>query len=602
MTTVLKAVYEYESNDNKVLNFKVEEKFIVIKETKPYDWVYCVNTLGQLGYVPKDYVVEEKLIPETDLLILIDSIAQQLDSKHNDRSGITDRQVKHAQIKLAQIRCEVVQLIFKKKTPEVIPEVDINDAEDEEVVDSKQQTSDELIKTEDKNYVTNIVEDMSIKNIVKDVNETNVLIESEQIKSIANSVQIDDTLISELIERVRVTSDLSHNMCILTVKTVIECLSERVVEWSGDCIKILEKLSQNNNISNSCVQSSDLVNLKAVFKKLWFCKNDEQQRNNPIDRDEDVIGQYLDDLLQIMSNANPLVIKDEICGQNYERIEMLVTYYQMETRRSLRMILYRIFICLISLYEDIISDYLLTSVLPSELSAEMQNYVDDTERWSSAALVFTAIFSTGHKPPIHIYSHINEKFITQELDLIEGIDSTGNRIDSQISAENSIAPILAFNLHFDDISDNLVLKALSKRRNASQLTENLISYLNWEEDITKVCTGSRHTEKQTMENKPNSALKLLIEMFANLAISKLFYYNDVRVIIDIIIRQLNNLPVGDKTIGFYLTLMLNIIRNTEYKEEPHKLEDLIKCLKSIESHDWSRESDLKLVLLIRAEL
>lgn len=117
---VLRSVFEYESNDNKVLNFKIDEMFVVIKEMKPNDWVYCVNSLGQLGYVPKDYVVEEQVSPlvfqlisslnnpwfwsviqrmrENELLSLIDSIAQQLDSKHNDTTVITDRQVKHAQM------------------------------------------------------------------------------------------------------------------------------------------------------------------------------------------------------------------------------------------------------------------------------------------------------------------------------------------------------------------------------------------------------------------------------------------------------------------------------------------------------------------------
>ena len=60
---VLRSVFEYESNDNKVLNFKIDEMFVVIKEMKPNDWVYCVNSLGQLGYVPKDYVVEEQVSP-----------------------------------------------------------------------------------------------------------------------------------------------------------------------------------------------------------------------------------------------------------------------------------------------------------------------------------------------------------------------------------------------------------------------------------------------------------------------------------------------------------------------------------------------------------
>ena len=362
-------------------------------------------------------------------------------------------------------------------------------------------------------------------------------------QAIVRSIEIPDSLIPELIERVRVTTDLNHNMCILTVKTVIECLSDRIPEWSLDCMKLIDKLSKNIDNPKPTIQSSDLINLKAVFRKLWDCKNDEQQRSWPVHRDEDIIKGYLEDLLQIISNANPSFIRDEICGHNYERVHMLVTYFQMETRKSLRMKLYSIFVCLISLFEDLICDYFLTSVLPAELAAEMRNYVDDSERWSSAALLFTAIFSTGHKPPINIYSHINEKFICEQLDLIEGIDSSGNRIDTDISAENSIAPILAFNLHLDNSSDNLVLKALSNRRNASQLTENLVSYLNWEEDVTNVC-GGRTTKSN--DAKPNSALKLLIEMFDNNEVSRLFYYNDVRVVIDIIIRQLNNLPIGDK--------------------------------------------------------
>ncbi|CAG2166921.1 unnamed protein product [Oppiella nova] len=524
MTTILRSVFEYESNDTKVLNFKVDEKFIVIKETKPYDWVYCVNTLGQLGYVPKDYVVAEQRIPESDLLALIDSIAQQLDSKHNDPNAITDRQVKHAQIKLAQIRCEVVQMIFKKKTPEVIPEVDTNESEEETQCVDQLKEEKSVDKLEDDTPMSKGLETNCISSKPKVKSDRGLETKGPEVLDSAKSVQMCDSLIPELIERVRVTSDLNHNMCVLTVKTVIQCLSERIPEWSGDCLNIIKELSKNTDNPNVLVQSSDLVNLKSVFRKLWFCKNDEQQRNNPIHRDEEIIKQYLEDLLQIISNANPALIKDEICGQNYERIDMLVAYYQMETRRSLRMKLYSIFICLISLFEDMVSDFMLTSVLPSELAAEMQHYVDDTERWCSAALVFTAIFSTGHKPPINIYSHINEKFISEELDLIECMDSHGNRINSQISAENSIAPLLAFNIHFDNPSENLVLKALSNRQNASQLTENLISYLNWEEDITNVCAGSRQTDRQQLEAKPNSALKLLIEMFANPITSKLFYY------------------------------------------------------------------------------
>jgi len=447
---------------------------------------------------------------------------------------------------LAQLRCEVVQLIFKKSNPEVIQELEANNSDCDlspeaitakEIVDKVDESQNKTI-VNTSNGIHNNVEKASVA-----TNDTKETIKSDDSEA-PNSVKIPDILIPELIERVRVTTDLNHSMCILTVKTVIECLSDKIPEWSKDCQTIIQKLSANIDLPIASVQSSDLLNMKSVFRKLWWCKNDEQQRSWPVHEDEDIIKKYLDELLQIISNANPAFIKDAICKDNYENVHMLVTYFQMETRRSLRMKLYSIFICLISLFESITPDYLLTSVMPAELAAEMQNYVNDSERWSSAALLFTAIFSTGHKPPINIYEHINEKFISQQLDLIEGMDSEGNKIESNISPENSIAPILSFNLHFDEPENNLVLKALKNRRNASQLTENLVSYLNWEEDITKVCGSIKETNASY--EKPSSVLKLLIEMFENVEVSKLFYYNDVRVIIDIVIRQLNNLPVGDK--------------------------------------------------------
>lgn len=50
---------------------------------------------------------------ENDCLALIDSIAQHLDSKHtsNDPNGITDRQIKHAQMLVVSWLAEEAVLI-----------------------------------------------------------------------------------------------------------------------------------------------------------------------------------------------------------------------------------------------------------------------------------------------------------------------------------------------------------------------------------------------------------------------------------------------------------------------------------------------------------
>lgn len=197
----------------------------------------------------------------------------------------------------------------------------------------------------------------------------------------------------------------------------------------------------------------------------------------------------------------------------------------------------------IKLFHRITPDFFLTTVLPSELAVEMQNHLTDKERWIKASTLFTLIFSSGHKPSVNIYEHLDEGFFSRQFDLIEGFDITGQSIECDIQPESIISPILSFNLHINDTVENVIFKALRRRTNASHFTENLISYLNWEEDIIMTgCAFQRPSEKDTV---PNSVLKFLIEMFADKVVSSLFYYNDVRVIIDIIISQLDNLPVGD---------------------------------------------------------
>lgn len=174
----------------------------------------------------------------------------------------------------------------------------------------------------------------------------------------------------------------------------------------------------------------------------------------------------------------------------------------------------------------------------------MQNYLSDKERWIKASTLFTLIFSSGHKPSVNIYEHLNENFFSRQFDLIEGFDINGQAIECDIQPESIISPILSFNLHINDTAESVIFKALRKRSNASHFTENLISYLNWEEDIILTsCAFQRSAETDCAI--PNSVLKFLTEMFADKVVSSLFYYNDVRVIIDIIISQLDNLPVGD---------------------------------------------------------
>ncbi len=131
--------------------------------------------------------------------------------------------------KLAQLRCEVVQLIFKKNNPQVIPEIETNSSDcdlspnavnDKQIVSNEENVNKSSVNIS--NGTHNDLEKTSI--VANDVTEGS----KPENSKIPNTVTIPDLLIPELIERVRVTTDLNHSMCILTVKTVIECLSDKI--------------------------------------------------------------------------------------------------------------------------------------------------------------------------------------------------------------------------------------------------------------------------------------------------------------------------------------------------------------------------------------
>lgn len=347
----------------------------------------------------------------------------------------------------------------------------------------------------------------------------------------------------EMLEKVRSSTDLSHDMCKSAIIVVMDTLAESIPDWSSQCHRVAHTLKNLEVIerTHSPVGSTmDATKLSNIFKSLWFCKNDEQQRSWPIHEDEDSIQSSLQQLLKILKNANPSVSREFVCKNSFENVLMLVNYHQMETRRSLRMSTLSIIKQMIKLSGKPVIEHLLNSVLPSTLADEMTSYPSDTERWTQASVLFTMVFSSGQKPPIRLYDHVNQNFLLKLIEIVEGTDISGNKVETSIPIESSLPPILSFSLHFENDEDSLVIKALSLRPNASQLTENLVSHLNWEEDPTVF------PEIELENDRPNAVHKLLLEIFSQNQTAKLFYYNDVRVLIDIIITHLNNLLAGDK--------------------------------------------------------
>ena len=96
---VIEALYDYNEDvmDGKVLNFSKGNWFIIIKATKPDEWIYAVDREGKLGYVPANFVTIIHTLAPQDHLNILDQILDKL-SKASATDMITVRQINHARV------------------------------------------------------------------------------------------------------------------------------------------------------------------------------------------------------------------------------------------------------------------------------------------------------------------------------------------------------------------------------------------------------------------------------------------------------------------------------------------------------------------------
>ncbi|KAH8018508.1 hypothetical protein HPB51_008207 [Rhipicephalus microplus] len=96
---------------------------------------------------------------------------------------------------------------------------------------------------------------------------------------------------------------------------------------------------------------------------------------------------------------------------------------------------------------------------------------------------------------------------------------------------------------------------------------------------------------------PNSVLKMLAELFSDSTTAELFYLNDVAVLVDIVARQLSDLPPGDKRRLLYLSLVEHLLGSTQY--EGHRQAELRRCFEGALTHDESSAEEKEIVRRIQ---
>ncbi|XP_038872217.1 NCK-interacting protein with SH3 domain-like isoform X2 [Salvelinus namaycush] len=386
-----------------------------------------------------------------------------------------------------------------------------------------------------------------------------------------HSEPVPGTTGAELIELVRRNTDLSYDLSRVAVGVVVGHLQTTIPQASSDLEKVLLSLVESKDQSSALPQGQvchDEQRLEVILGDLARHFDDSQQRSWALHEDHSLIACYLEELLKILTDADPEVCK-RMCRVNHsEPVMSLVTYYQMEHRVSLRLLLLKVFGAMCSLDSALIST-LLNSILPMELARDLQTDTQEHQKMCYTALVLTMIFSMGEQVPYHHYEHLNASFVQFLLDVVEdGLlsDPTEQLPDLCVNL------ILAFNLHLIVPSSNVIMQTVVKK-NVKIFSEKIVLLLNRGDD--PVCVF-KHAPPA-----PHSVLKFLQDVFASRDSSDIFYRTDMMVMIDIAVRCISDLSPGDKLRMEYLSLMHSIIRSTDYLEHRHRLPDLQGALQRI---------------------
>ncbi|XP_077983692.1 NCK-interacting protein with SH3 domain-like [Glandiceps talaboti] len=401
------------------------------------------------------------------------------------------------------------------------------------------------------------------------------------------SAPVPENIAGELIEIVRVNTNLSYDKSRLAVGTTLSHIGSSIPAIANIMETILKKLAKEHkegDTMDNLEGSYDAERLEVIFSELTSCKDDSQQRSWALHEDEAIILEYIQELTTILNDANPNICKAVISRDHYESLHSLVVYYQMEHRLTIRIALLKAFGAVCALESAMISN-LVCSILPVELARDMQTNPDDFQRLCYSALVSTMLLSTGESLPYTHYHQLNEAFVEF---LLEQIEKPLLEDEDEQIADLFVKLILAFNLHFQVPSDNTVMKVLAYRKNVKTFSEKVMILVNRGDDPVRMFD---HKPKP-----PDSLLKFLGDIFSSSDTSDIFYSSDLLVLIDIVVRQLSDLSPGDEVRTENLSLIHSIVTTTDYSEHRHRCAELGRCFNTIAVEEYQESEPDRMIV------
>lgn len=330
---MLHSLYDFKATYAKTLSFRTNEYFILHQtNTKHKNWWEVINEKGEMGFIPSNYV-EKVSVSAMFYIQFLDTCIENL-KRHEASPEYIMGDHKELILRLKEIKRQIENL------PEIahnsigtngddVPPLLFRNSEGQlETVKSNKSASSSSTSfsshiTEIKNADAVVEEPIrpiqkrapsheSFKKSFENIHEELRREQSSQHKkSEATNVSSSQTKVSpvityqsvfELVESVRVNTQLSHEMSRIAVVTVIQGLHELLPASVFPYLSTILTHAQTSLLVDDVQieQTHDASRLKIIFNELTSCKEDSQQRSWMLHEDEGVIKEYISELISIL--------------------------------------------------------------------------------------------------------------------------------------------------------------------------------------------------------------------------------------------------------------------------------------------------------------
>ncbi|KAJ8950414.1 hypothetical protein NQ318_003690 [Aromia moschata] len=296
---MLHSLYDFKATYAKTLSFKNNEYFLLHQtNTKHKNWWEVINERGEMGYIPSNYV-ETVTVNPSFYIQFLDNCLEHL-RKNDISSECTIGDKNEVILRLKELKRQVEQLpeisrnsvggdyddmpplLFKNSDGrlEKIKTVSTSSSYTSNLSDMKHSRSviEEPIRPIQKGLSRESVQ-KSIENIHEEIKSEiyNDHKKSESNVSTSNSSNVSPAIthqsVYELVESVRINTQLSHEMSRVAVVTVIQGLHELLPASVFPYLSTILSHSQTTLVDDAQIdQTHDASRLKIIFNELTSCK------------------------------------------------------------------------------------------------------------------------------------------------------------------------------------------------------------------------------------------------------------------------------------------------------------------------------------------